>query len=92
MSLAALHNATGNDEYMKKAVAAMNAISKTMYDNGELSTTWTWATDERFDAPLYGNDHWACTSANTAHYMMEFNNYYKSVQEGKPKLFDLLEN
>jgi len=91
LSLAALHNATGNEEYLKKAVAAMNAISKTMYNNGELSTTWTWAIDQRFGTPLYG-DHWACTSAAAAHCMMEFNRYYKSIQKEKPKLFDLLEN
>ena len=90
LSLAALYDATGNDEYLKKAVAAMNAISKTMYNNGELSTTWTWATDQRFDAPLLGNDHWACGSAMAARYMMWFKEYYYSVKAGKPKLFDLL--
>lgn len=91
LSLAALHNATGNEDYLKKAVAAMNAISKTMYNNGELSTTWTWAIDQRFGTPLWGNN-WACAGALTAHCMMEFNRYYKSVQKENPKLFDLLEN
>ncbi len=90
LSLAALYDATGNKEYLKKAVAAMNAISKTMYNNGKLSTTWVWATDQRFDAPLMGNDNWPCGNAIATRNMMIFQKYYDSVKAGNPKLFDLL--
>jgi hypothetical protein len=92
LSLAALHHATDNEDYLTKAVSAMNAISKTMYNNGEFSTTWTWSIDQRFGTPLQGCDTWPCSSASATLFMMKFSRYYKSVQDGNPKLFDLLKN
>ncbi|MGB7158810.1 MAG: hypothetical protein WBD40_12130 [Tepidisphaeraceae bacterium] len=58
-SLIALHRATGNDEYVTKAINAGNAIVRGQQESGAYST---WGYDPRFGRPLLTQDWPGCNA------------------------------
>jgi len=79
MSLMALHEATGDDAYLVKAVAIANAIVKSQYENGAFST---WGRDPRFGRPLR-TDEWPGANAWASEALLRWDRYVRNVASGE---------
>ena len=79
MSLIALHQATGNDTYLDKGVAAANAIVQGQQENGAFST---WGFDLRFGRPL-SQLNWPGDNACGHTGLLLWDQYYKVLQKGE---------
>ncbi len=87
MSLMALHQATGDQVHLDKAVAIANAIVKSQYENGAFST---WGLDWRFGRPLR-TDEWPGANAWAAEALLRWDRYYsRAVASGARPGRDLL--
>ena len=60
LSLLALHQATGEEHYLAKGIAAANSIAAGQQSQGALST---WGFDSRFDTPLITMNWPGCNAA-----------------------------
>ena len=78
MSLAALHQATGSEETLTKAIAAANSIVRGQMDCGSFST---WGNDQRFGRPLNAVN-WPGCSAFASSALMVWDDYYRSLGAG----------
>jgi uncharacterized protein YyaL (SSP411 family) len=74
MSLLALHQSTGNKEYLTKAINAGNSIVSAQQTTGAYST---WGFDMRFDRPLLTMD-WPGCNAVAVTALLQLNQYAKS--------------
>lgn len=79
LSLLTLHNATDDDTYMAKGIAAANSIVRGQYADGALST---WGNDRRFGRPLNTRD-WPGCNACAATALMRWSDYYQAHQRGQ---------
>ena len=79
MSLIALHQATGNDEYLHKGVAAANAIVEGQQESGAFST---WGFDVRFGRPL-SELNWPGDNACGHTGLLLWDQYYRGLQNGE---------
>ena len=83
ISLIALHQATGKEDYLNKGIAAANAIVRGQQESGAFST---WGFDTRFGRPLSSLD-WPGDNACGYTGLMLWDRYYRAVQSGEA--FDL---
>jgi hypothetical protein len=74
MSLLALHQSTGNKEYLTKAINAGNSIISAQQTTGAYST---WGFDVRFNRPLLTMD-WPGCNAVAVTALLQLNQYAKS--------------
>lgn len=80
LSLLALHEATGRDEYSRKALAAANSIVRGQQPSGAFST---WGNDRRFGKTLNPHDWPGCNAvASTA--LLYWSEYQQALQAGRP--------
>ena len=79
MSLIALHQATGNNTYLDKGVAAANAIVQGQQESGAFST---WGFDLRFGRPL-SQLNWPGDNACGHTGLLLWDQYYKVLQKGE---------
>lgn len=79
MSLIALHQATGDDAYLHKGIAAANAIALGQQDSGAFST---WGFDTRFGRPLSGVN-WPGDNACGHTGLLLWDQYYEGLQSGE---------
>lgn len=75
MSLIALHRATGQKDYLTKAINAGNSIVKAQQKTGAFST---WSSDVRFGRPLLTID-WPGCNAVAVSALLQLNQYVKSL-------------
>ena len=78
LSLAALHGATGSDEYLDKAVAAANAIVRGQMECGAFST---WGNDQRFGRPTNAVN-WPGCNACASSALMIWEAYFRALPDG----------
>lgn len=86
LSLIALHSATGDSDYLDKAIAAANAICRSQTESGAFTT---WGFDERFGRPMFKHFAWFSTDAKAIRGLIELRAYVDSLQAGQPMQPDL---
>lgn len=79
MSLLALHQVTGKEEYLSKGIAAANSIVQGQQDSGAFST---WGRDKRFGRSFRTKD-WPGCNACAATALMRWNKYHDAIQNGE---------
>ncbi|HXF62925.1 MAG TPA: hypothetical protein VNK95_14975 [Caldilineaceae bacterium] len=80
LSLLMLHQATGETGYLRKGVAAANAIVRGQQPSGAFST---WGNDRRFGRPLRTTD-WPGCNACAATALLRWAHYYEAHQAQRP--------
>jgi hypothetical protein len=80
LSLLALHQATQDDTYLHKGIAAANAIVRGQQASGAFST---WGNDRRFGRPLRTTD-WPGCNACAATALMRWTLYYGTLKRHEP--------
>ncbi|WP_428939240.1 hypothetical protein [Fontivita pretiosa] len=71
-ALLALHRATGEREYLQKAMAAGNAIVRSQFPNGEFST---WGHDPRTGKRGSAHSNWYAANAFATEVLYRLHNY-----------------
>jgi hypothetical protein len=82
MSLLALHRATGNKDYLTKAINAGNSIIRAQQNTGAYST---WSSDVRFGRPLLTID-WPGCNAVAVSALLQLNQYVKSLPASRNEI------
>lgn len=80
VSLIALHQATGEEHYLTKAIAAANSIVATQDPNGSLST---WGVDTRFGTRVITTD-WPGCNAVAVSALLHWTAYADALETGQP--------